>query len=466
MLFLINYTKACIYSSIYYFHKSDILLDIIIHNIHNCGCIAIKFTQWLLPRLELIYDLNPTQDKWFKKLEEFYEYNHTHDISYTKQIYHQDFHKSFNDDYIFDSIIGSGSIGQVYKIKHKHTNQYYAMKINHPHINHQIIFLKYIILFIQYIPFINKQMNYYIPIDLYQFILDFKNQTNMILETNNCLRFYEYYKDNDLIIIPKIISFSKNIIIMSYEEGIRFDDLQVNNYMKFKCIQLLQIFIKNNQLITNFNHGDLHKGNWKIKLNHKSQPSLIIYDFGFCWDLPYQDKPMLFFIDETFHNLDNGKNCYDDLIKVCKFLLSNQCKSETIKQEIPPTKLYDISHNPELLFKSIISICKKEKIILDSILLQILIHMNIITKYLKQYGLMDLQGDLDTKFKHYEYFRRRLIDIYCLCKTHNIFHDYQSYIESKIDSLEINGLFETIGKEYDFSNIKQFLHPKKIIKSV
>ena len=37
----------------------------IIQNINDCGCLAIKFTQWILPKIELIYDLDPKKDKWF-----------------------------------------------------------------------------------------------------------------------------------------------------------------------------------------------------------------------------------------------------------------------------------------------------------------------------------------------------------------------------------------------------------------
>ena len=46
------------------------------------------------------------------------------------------------------NIIGSGSIGQVYKIKDKRTNEFYALKCIHPDIINEIIYLEWITWFI------------------------------------------------------------------------------------------------------------------------------------------------------------------------------------------------------------------------------------------------------------------------------------------------------------------------------
>ena len=144
MKFLFNYTKLFLWSTIYYFQPKDIVLDLIIKNIQDSGCIAIKFTQWILPKLEMIYDLDSKKDIWFGKLEQFYEYCNIHDIGYTKILYENDFSEKITDDYLIESVIGSGSIGQVYKIKDKKTNKYYALKVVHPNLLGQIIFMKYL----------------------------------------------------------------------------------------------------------------------------------------------------------------------------------------------------------------------------------------------------------------------------------------------------------------------------------
>ena len=81
-MFLLNYIKIAIWSGLYYFQekKSDIIMKIIINNIRDSGCVAIKFCQWILPKIDAIYDIDNSQEnnKWFKDLEELYEECKTH----------------------------------------------------------------------------------------------------------------------------------------------------------------------------------------------------------------------------------------------------------------------------------------------------------------------------------------------------------------------------------------------------
>ena len=61
---------------------------------------------------------------------------------------------------------------------------------------------------------------------------------------------------------------------MSYEaKGIRIDDSKLNEYEKNKIVNLYHLFVRNNQMIKNYNHGDLHNGNWKISINNENQSS-------------------------------------------------------------------------------------------------------------------------------------------------------------------------------------------------
>ena len=64
-------------------------------------------------------------------------------------------------------------------------------------------------------------------------------QSNFINESNNLLKFQENYRDNDFIIIPRLINCSRNIMIMSYEEGVSYEDLVCDNYQKYKIKVLL-----------------------------------------------------------------------------------------------------------------------------------------------------------------------------------------------------------------------------------
>jgi len=450
MLFLFKYIKLALWSGIYYYKKSDLVFDIIIKNINDCRCLAIKFTQWLLPKIELIYDLDPKEDQWFGELEKFYEYNNIHSLEYTKKIYSQDFNEDLEDIYEIQEIIGSGSIGQVYRVKHKTTGELYAIKAVHPNMNGQILFLKYVLFFLMKTPFIKDRIGCLLPFNLYDFISDFNNQTNMVHEGNNCMKFYEFYKEDKLIVIPRVSKVSKNILIMSYEDGTRFDDLDITEYSKYKCIVLMNSFIKNNQNITNFNHGDIHKGNWKIRVCG-NLCYLVLYDFGFCWEMPYEDIEMVEFIDNTFIKLDNGDQLTEDIIEISKYLLSDKCSDEVIRDEMTRVK---IKLDPNVLFKFIITIAQKENIILDSTLLQILICFTQITKYLEKYSLVRSEENYESGYLGYEYYRKRLIDIKSFCESNDILKEYVRYIDKKIKKYDpkINDLFETVEVENKFED--------------
>jgi len=452
MMFLYNYTKLSLWGSIYFFYPSDLIFDIILKNIDDCGCIAIKVVQWILPKLEMIYGLDVDKDEWFKKLEKFYEYNHTHKIDYTEKIYKQDFNETLSETYEIDSIVGSGSVGQVYKARHKILDEYHAIKIVHPKMYPQISFLKFIIILLTKTPLIKEYITSILPFNFYDFIKEFEQQTNMINDSNNCLYFYENYKNDDYIVVPRTIKVSKNIFIMSYEDGIRFDDLDTSDYIKYKSILLLNIFTKNNQVITNLNHGDIHKGNWKIRIKD-GKPYFIVYDFGFCWRVPEgKDKNMVEFIDDTFIKVDNGNQYTDDFVKIAKFVLSDKCPEEIILDELNRTTL---RINPEVLIKIIVSIAKKQRIVLDSVLIQILITMTQWGKYLEKYSLLRLDDDKEDGFLGYEYYRKRLIDIKSFCQANNMTKKYIEYIDKKIIKYnpKINDLFETVESENNFSNL-------------
>ena len=58
MMFLFNYLKLGLWSTIYYYRQSDIVFDIILNTIKKSGPIIIKFIQWTLPKIESIYNID------------------------------------------------------------------------------------------------------------------------------------------------------------------------------------------------------------------------------------------------------------------------------------------------------------------------------------------------------------------------------------------------------------------------
>ena len=181
---IVNYTKLFLWSSIYYLQKkkSEIILKIIIKNIKESGCVTIKLIQWLLPKIEALYKINKNDPnyKWFFDLEEVYEKCDIHDIEYTKDIYKQDFNRDIDIDYEIGDIVASGSIGQVYKVKSRYDEKYYAMKVIHPNVNSGINYIQYILVFLYKTPFIKNLFRYYFPININDFLRDFRTQIYMI----------------------------------------------------------------------------------------------------------------------------------------------------------------------------------------------------------------------------------------------------------------------------------------------
>lgn len=455
MTSIINYTKLLVWSGIYYFQKekSETVFKIIVKNIKESGCITIKFVQWLLPKLEAIYDIqkdNPNH-KWFYNLEEVYENCDYHDINYTKKIYKKDFKRSIDSDYDIIDEIASGSIGQVYKIKSKYDDRKYAMKVIHPNVNSNLYLMQYILKFLYNSPIIKDYVRYYFPVETADFISDFMVQTDMVNEGNNILYFSDIYKDQDTFIIPKVYKFSRNILIMSYEEGTIFDDIETSDYMKYKIIILNKIFVKSNQHTHRLMHGDLHKGNWKVRLEN-DKIKLIIYDFGFCWRIPdYLSPEDSMFVDRAMITpIEN----IQDYAKALYYLINKMSPIDSILDSIDSvskkmieqgkTSLYD---DPLFLINLILEDSRKNNYLIDSFIFQSVIIHNQLCNNLLKYGI-----NVRNEGKQ-NYFKNQVFNIINICETYKTCLKYAKILRDEYEELKIKkeNLFESTDylKEFD-----------------
>ena len=440
MIFLFNYIKLGIWSSIYYFQKqkSEIVFDIIVQNIKNSGCIALKFVQWILPKIENIYDIDrkDSKNEWFTKLESIYENCNYHSLDYTKYIYQKEFNKKLEDEYTIVRKLASGSIGQVYQIKDKN-GKLKVLKVLHPNIHTQVIYFQFLINCIIFFPFIRRKFYSIIPLNLSNFISDFKMQTNLISEANNCLQFYENYKDNPYIIIPQIYRMSQNILIMSYEEGESFYDLDISEYTQCKLILLFKLFNKNNESITHFIHGDLHRGNWKVRFDEgKNDYVLVVYDFGFCWELPNFISENIDFINRSFLKILDTSNEINNFSKACWLFLDKKCDLEVIKKDINlylrEEKLCRVEE-PQFLLNLILKISTKEGIVIDSYCMQCIILYNQLWKLYEDFNMIPSPSWKSDKNLYEDYYINRIYDIINYCDTKNIFLEYKNYLEIELE---------------------------------
>ena len=410
--FIFNLSKLLSYSFYIkkkydYYHKiSDKDINIINKYINNCGCIVVKCVQWLIPILEK----EDIDDKILNMLSNVYENNLNQDIKYTNKIYKYQFNKDISDEYDIIDVIGSGSIGQVYKIKCKKSGEKYVMKVKHPNIETQINVFKNIFTYIYNIKIFNKLFYKYFPFNLIDFLDDFYKQSDFINESNNILYFYHKYQDNPYIIIPKLIKTSENIIIMEYIDGTCLDDLDINEYNKSKIIILLYLFIRNNLLILNNNHGDLHKYNWKVsndKLNNIYK--IIIYDFGYCFKLTKLEYDNISMLCDLIVSNDENMDNYNNFLK---FLYDKPLLNINVEYNNRITE-------PSVLLEQILKISKGHNIMIKRYkVLNTLLLMSLVDTYFMKYCINNNTDILIIK--------KKLLDSYTFCITYNIFLELSS----------------------------------------
>lgn len=215
-----------------------------------------------------------------EELSYIFEKCTTHSWKDTEQTYLRDFGKHIEEDFYVnykDIIpIGSGTIGQVYRLYSTEFNQYVALKVRHSNVEAdarnfvkiitRVVNIMNTFTFIPFTILINEFLeNIYIQ-------LDYTNEAynTQLLRKNNA--------NNDHIIIPIVYYSSESIICMSYHDGIPFTSIN-DNVLKSKISHDLLMFNMSSILIHDLLHCDLHYGNWKVDIKD-GEYNIIIYDCG------------------------------------------------------------------------------------------------------------------------------------------------------------------------------------------
>ncbi len=402
---LFNYTKLSLWSLIFFFDfkindKINLdLLQILVYNIQKTNSLAVKCIQKLIPYLRM----SNTRKEIIDILNDVYENNIYHSDTETFNMFQKDFNFNFFIKYLLLEKLSSGSIGQVYKIKDIETDKIYAMKVIHPNIEYEITFIKIII----YLFNLKK----YAFFDLYEYIQNFKNETDFILEANNMNKFYEIYENNDHIIIPRVKDFSKNIIIMEYCEGKNI--LELNSYSRNKYIILSLLFCNNNKYIENFNHGDMHLGNYKKYDENK----LVVYDFGICFqvkDTKIVEVLELFYL----HLIESKLKKKYSYLECMNFILEYNINHNILKK-------YEKDVNEMFLTKKFKSMEEFTDIFFKFIFKnKIIINIEFLNLLVSSWYTVELNDTSDIEKISY-------------CQVYNIFPEYKEYLKDKIEYTEI-----------------------------
>lgn len=418
-IFFINLLNYKISSSI-----NNKLINLLYYLVKLNGCVLIKFLQWITTNLDLL-DIDNYIQKLFLN---FYENCNIHSLNYTKKIFKKELNFDFDEiielDHTFN--IKSASIAQVYKGKFKnknknmefYSNQDIAIKVVHPEVKYQIFFpiffIKLYKFLVTYIWFLKK---YNTIFNFESFFNNLKKQLNMINEFNNMTFYYNYYKNNEYIIIPEPILCSNNILIMEFIDGKLINDIEISDFKKQKIIGLLALFVKENYMFLDYYHSDLHDYNWKIK-EYKDFYQLIIYDFGYICKNYIQNisKSLIYNLDTNnidklainiYNNIDNTNfNLENFIIEFKKYL----------KSSIP----YSDDH-----LKKIYSFCYNNNIQLKNNLLELFISMILLRKNYNNFIFKKISDKYDVNFMlkiNYFYIQ--------LCDNFNIFENVKNYLET------------------------------------
>lgn len=394
-----NYTKLFCWISLFFvnfkiYGRCNLdILQILLRNIQKTSSLGTKCIQKITPYMKM----TNCDEKIINILNSTYENNEYHDDEFTIQTFYNDFNIKLSEKYEIIEKISSGSIGQVYKIKGIKDNKFYAMKVVHPFIKRQIGFIKKIInLF---------DLNRYTFFELDIFIKNYEKETNFIHEAYNMKNFYKFYKNNERIIIPKLYDFSENIIIMEYIEGVNIESL--SDYEKGKYTTFGILFCNNNKAILNFNHGDMHYGNFK----KYKENSIIIYDFGFCYDI--EDVNIVDALENCWHSLLNHKEAKESFNTSMKYIIKYHGVDG------------DINRYDDLITEIFLSPKVRE---LDILFKKIYIFFKKINVRIKMEFLNLMLIYIHTA----KYDECEMHDLLAFCEYYNIFNEYVDLIKNNI----------------------------------
>lgn len=429
--------------------------------VRKSGCVCVKFFQWILPIIEINMKEVPG---WFKILEKIYDNCIIHDREHTLKVFKKENGYDFNERYQLQNVIASGSIGQVYKIKEIYTDKILALKVLHPNVTGDIWYFKIFSKIMLWIPRFKKLLMNYLPVDISDFIKEFNEQTDMINEAQNMNTYLEAFSDSSHVYkIPKPISYTKNTLIMSYEESTKFEDLDCSEYLKSKIIRLLVIFIWNSHR-HNICHEDIHKGNWGVKIVD-NDIKIVIYDYGLCARLLGKKTDLYsllesIFVDNGDTNKDIDDTVIDKLIRLVQICLENV--DEKIIERFIKDRFKDKSSlicDARLYVKLLFDSAHYSKQIINTSILKYILVFSQMQKFVDEYYSVIQYPEQE--INQSDSYRISIPDNYSLCKTYNICQKYRDHCLKKID--EKNESYDTMFL-FTSDNIKNNLNLLKNIK--
>lgn len=251
------------------------------NNISRLGASFIKLAQVLATRSDFF------SAAYLEELKSLHD-----DLpSMNKKEFEIVFKESFGDSDIFsyfnEKAIASASIGQVHKATLK-DGTLVAVKLRRHKIKARVLADIKIIGFFNKLfkPLFSQYTKNSIEAVIVEFGKMIKQEVSFRTELQNLISFSQTYKDS-AVNFPKPYEAycSDSAIVMSFEEGFRFDDKEniLKNKIDFKkIIENLVVFYTEQMLVRGFFHADPHPGNLLVRPNGE----LVLLDFGMVKKVP------------------------------------------------------------------------------------------------------------------------------------------------------------------------------------
>jgi hypothetical protein len=215
-------------------------------------------------------------------------------------MYNDDFGCKISDVYEFDHIfppcpIGSGSIGQVYKLYNKQRKQIVALKVKHPNIGRRVEMFSRTFAVLMWL--CSSLLPKALKLLVTEFVENIHLQIDYSAEASNTVKLRNLFLHSEShIIIPEVFDVKSNFIEMSFHEGKTFREITDKSLQQVISMDL-NFFNNTCFLLHDFLHCDLHDGNWKIQevdglhldeddphqvnpTNPRHKYNLVIYDCG------------------------------------------------------------------------------------------------------------------------------------------------------------------------------------------
>lgn len=398
------------------------LKEIVIDN----GALSIKFMQWYLSKKEL-ENYDNSYDKIINSFEDVFDNCPYHSIEETKKTFKNDFNIDLEDSIDINSIenIGSGSIGQVYKCKLD--DKIVAMKVKHPNVDKIISNQKFIIDMVIYIQKIRCLKNYFgLHYDINDFMdtlytqLDFKN------EVYNSYKFTNIFIDNPLIVIPRVLYHSNNIIISEYEQG--EDYLDLTKYQKVKAGLNFYCLILEMVIFQNFIHGDLHKKNWKVRISDDGEYKIIVYDFGLCFST--EDKKFNNTIWDSFEENDVEKLISSFRSFICSNNKDYDIETDREFIEESMREVWSQAFSTNILLGKLTEILRSKDLYMNKTFTNMVILLILIQKIFVESDFLRIEKD--SKFDESRNSVHKFNDVLAFTRKYEFYNHISEYIEEKI----------------------------------